>query len=163
MTLCRNPAHSRSKSNTKKQSKFQFLPLFSIKIQTPDYQSQTNRISSVGAFSFPQLAHFCFLSWRIFVSSVGKNASRRHKKIGQTGILSTREKVMSLFLEFISYVEKQGNVVSLCVVCNMQEAVAGSSPTRNRSNSNPRPMPIPISNRFKPSSPNVFSDTLSPR
>ncbi len=32
---------------------------------------------------------------------------------------------MSLFLEFISYVEKQGNVVSLCVVCNMQEAVAG--------------------------------------
>ena len=32
---------------------------------------------------------------------------------------------MSFFLEFISYVEKQGNVVSLCVVCNMQEAVAG--------------------------------------
>jgi hypothetical protein len=54
-------------------------------------------ISSVGAFSFPQLARFRFLSWRIFVSSVGKNASRRHKKIGQTGILSTREKVMSLF------------------------------------------------------------------
>uniref|UniRef100_UPI0040258843 hypothetical protein n=1 Tax=Candidatus Limisoma sp. TaxID=3076476 RepID=UPI0040258843 len=48
----------------KKQSKFQFLPLFSIKIQTPDYQSQTNRISSVGAFSFPQLARFRFLSWQ---------------------------------------------------------------------------------------------------
>jgi hypothetical protein len=64
MTLCRNPAHSRSKSTTKKQSKFQFLPLFSIKAQTPDYQSQTNRVSSVGAFSFPQLAHFHFLSWQ---------------------------------------------------------------------------------------------------
>jgi len=71
MTLCRNPAHSRSKSATKKQSKFQFLPLFSIKMQTSDYQPQTNRISSVGAFSFPQLARFRFLSWRIFVSSVG--------------------------------------------------------------------------------------------
>ena len=28
-------------------------------------------ISSVGAFLLPQLAHFCFLSWRFFVSSVG--------------------------------------------------------------------------------------------
>jgi hypothetical protein len=53
------------------------LPLFSIKIQTPDYQSQTNRASSVGAFSFPQLARFRFLSWRIFVSSVGKKRQPR--------------------------------------------------------------------------------------
>jgi len=27
--------------------------------------------SLVGAFLLPQLAHFCFLSWRIFASSVG--------------------------------------------------------------------------------------------
>ena len=28
-------------------------------------------VSSIGAFSFPQLAHFRFPSWRIFVSLVG--------------------------------------------------------------------------------------------
>ena len=79
------------------------------------------------------MARFRFLSWRIFISSVGafsfpqlvKTPAVGIKKSGRQASYPPGKKLCLYFLEFISYVEKQGNVVSLCVVCNMQEAVAG--------------------------------------
>ena len=76
MTLCRNPAHSRSKSATKNSQNFSFCHYFPSKCK--------HLIINHKPTTFPQLARFRFLSWRIFISSVGKKTPAKTNCFGQS-------------------------------------------------------------------------------